>query len=136
MTAVRIQSFIEPIFAWNVPLVSLMFLKRSLVFSTLLFSSVSLSWSLRKAFLPLLAILWNTAFQWIYFSFYPLSLASLLSAICKASSDSHFAFVHFFFLGMVLIPVSCTMSRTDILSSSGTLPIRSNPLNLFLTSTV
>ena len=136
MTAVRIQSFIEPTFAWNVPLVSLMFLKRSLVFSTQLFSSVSLHWSLRKAFLPLLAILWNTAFQWIYFSFYPLSLASLLSAICKASSDSHFAFVHFFFLGMVLIPVSCTMSRTDILSSSGTLPIRSNPLNLFLTSTV
>ena len=136
MTAVRIQSFIEPIFAWNVPLVSLMFLKRSLAFSTLLFSSVSLHWSLRKAFLPLLAIVWNTAFQRIYLSFYPLLLASLLSAICKASSDSHFALLHFFFLGMVLIPVSCTMSRTHILSSSGTLPIRSSPLNLFLTSTV
>ena len=34
-------SFIEPIFAWNVPLVSLIFLKRSLVFPILLFSSVS-----------------------------------------------------------------------------------------------
>ena len=33
-------SFIEPIFAWNVPLVSLIFLKRSLVFPILLFSSV------------------------------------------------------------------------------------------------
>ena len=33
-------SFIEPIFAWNVPLISLIFLKRSLVF--LLFSSISL----------------------------------------------------------------------------------------------
>ena len=33
---------------------------------------------------------------------FPLPLASLLfSAICKASSDNHFAFVHFFFLGMV-----------------------------------
>ena len=31
-------SFIEPIFAWNVPLVSLIFLKRSLVFPILLFS--------------------------------------------------------------------------------------------------
>ena len=31
-------SFIVPIFAWNVPLVSLIFLKRSLVFSILLFS--------------------------------------------------------------------------------------------------
>ena len=34
-------SFIEPIFAWNVPLVSLIFLKRSLVFPILLFSSIS-----------------------------------------------------------------------------------------------
>ena len=51
--------FIEPIFAWNVPLVSLIFLKRSLVFPILLFSSISLHWSLRKAFLCLLALLWN-----------------------------------------------------------------------------
>ena len=43
-------SFIEPIFAWNVPLLSLIFLKRSLVFPILLFSSISLHWSLRKAF--------------------------------------------------------------------------------------
>ena len=40
-------SFIKPIFAWNVPLVSLIFLKRSLVFLILLFSSISLHWSLR-----------------------------------------------------------------------------------------
>ena len=33
-------SFIVPIFAWNVPLVSLIFLKRSLVFPILLFSSI------------------------------------------------------------------------------------------------
>ena len=61
-------SFIEPIFAWNVPLVSLIFLKRSLVFPILLFSSISLHWSLRKAFLSLLAILWNSAFRWVYLS--------------------------------------------------------------------
>ena len=47
-------------FAWNVPLVSLIFLKRSLVFHILLFSSISLHWSLRKAFLFLLAILWKS----------------------------------------------------------------------------
>ena len=35
-------SFIVPIFAWNVPLVCLIFLKRSLVFPILLFSSISL----------------------------------------------------------------------------------------------
>ena len=35
-------SFIVPIFAWNVPLVSLVYLKRLLVFPILLFSSISL----------------------------------------------------------------------------------------------
>ena len=49
----------------------------------------------------------------------PLPLASLLfTAICKASSDNHFAFLHFFFLEMVLIPDSCTRSRTPIHSYS------------------
>ena len=130
-------SFIEPIFAWNFPLVSLIFLKRSLVFPTLLFSSISLHWSLRKAFLSLLAIRWNSAFKWQYLSFSTLLFASLLfTVICKASSDSHFAFLHFFSMGMVLIPVSSTMSQTSVHSSSGTLSIRSSPLNLFFTSTV
>ena len=47
-------SFIEPIFGWNIPLVSLIFLTRSLVFPILLFSSISLHWSLRKPYLSLL----------------------------------------------------------------------------------
>ena len=90
-----------------------------------------LHWSLRKAFLSLLAIFWNSAFKWVYLSSSPLLFASLLfTAICKASSDSHFAFLHFFFLGMVLIPVSCTMSRTSIHGSLGTLSIRSSPLRI------
>ena len=126
-------SFIEPIFAWNVPLVSLIFLKISLVFPILLFSSSSFHWPLRKAFLSLLAILWNSAFRWVCLSFSPLLFTSLLfPALCKASSDSHFAFLHFFFLGMIFIPVSCTMPWTSVHSSSGTLSIRSSPLNLFL----
>ena len=50
-------SFIEPIFAWNVPLVSLIFWESSVVFPILLFSSISLHWSLQKAFLSLRAIL-------------------------------------------------------------------------------
>ena len=65
-----------------------------------------------------------------------LSLSLLLTAICKAYSDSHFAFLHLLFLGMVFIPVFCTTSWTSIFSSSGTLSIRSSPFNLFLTSTV
>src|SRR5574340_797249 len=69
-------------------------LKRSLVFPILLFSSISLHWSLRKAFLSLLAILWNSAFRCLYLSFSPLLFSSLLfTAISKASSDSHFAFL-------------------------------------------
>ena len=93
-------SFIVPIFAWNVVLVSLIFLMRSAVFPILLFSSISLHWSLMKSFLSLLAILWNSAFKWVYLSFSPLLFTSLLfKAICKASSDSYFAFLHFFSWG-------------------------------------
>ena len=71
--------------------------------------------------------------------FFPFSFAFRFSSFlsyCKASPDSHFAFMHFFSMKMVLIPVSCTISRTSVHSSSGTLFIRSSPLNLFLTSTV
>ena len=96
----------------------LIFLKGSLVFPILLFSSISLHWSLRKAFLSLLAILWNSAFKWVHLSFSSLPLASLLfSAICKSSSDNHFAFVHFFFLGMVLITVPCHESLSIVLGT-------------------
>ena len=112
-------SFFVPIFAWNVPLLSLIFLKRSLVFPFLLFSSISFHWSLRKPFLCVLAILMNSAFRWVYLSFSPLPLASLLSStICKPSSDNHFAFLHFFFLGMVLTPASCTMSLVCYISNN------------------
>ena len=67
-------SFILTTFEWNIPLVSLIFLKRSLVFPILLFSSNSLHCSPRKAFLSLLAILYHSAFKWVYLSFSPLPL--------------------------------------------------------------
>ena len=53
---------------------------------------------MKKSFLSLLAILWySLASKWVYFSFSPLLFSSLLfSAIFKASSDSRFAFLHFF----------------------------------------
>ena len=60
--------------------------------------------------------------QMVYLSFSSLPLASLLfTAICKASWDSHFAFLHFFFLRMVLKSVFYTVSGTSVHSSSGTL---------------
>ena len=122
-------SYIVPIFAWNVPLVSLIFL-RSLVFPILLFSSISLHWSLRKDLLSLLAIFLELCIQIsISFLFSFTFLSSSFLSYLKASSDIHFAFLHFFFLGMVLITAS-------IHRFSGTLSIRSNPWNLFVTSTV
>ena len=45
----------------------------------------------------------------------------LFTAICKASSDNHFAFLHFFSLRIVLFPASCTMSQTSVHSPLGTL---------------
>ena len=151
-------------------LVSLIILRRSLVFPILLFSSISLHWLLRR--LPqhitfiLLSLsphqlrwwytrLWyvlkhifcstvlsqlhhyllfpvleaftlpgdlenkkkqNSFFQTYVFSlsFSHLLFTSLLfTAICKASSGRHFAFLHFFSLRIVLIPASCTVSRTS-----------------------
>ena len=74
----RFLSFILSIFASNIPLVSLIFLDISLVFPILLFPSISLHGSL-KAFLSLLAILWISAFSWVYLSLSPLLFTSLLS---------------------------------------------------------
>ena len=103
----------------KLPLRSLIFLRTSLVFPILLFFSIYLHWSLRKAFLYLL---WNSALKWVYLSFSPSPFASLLFiGICKASSDNYFALLHFFFLGMVLMTASFTISQTSIHNSSGTL---------------
>ena len=63
----------------------------------------------------------SSAFRRVYLSVSSLPLAFLFSAICKASSDNRFAFLHFLFFGMVLITASCTMSRTSVHSSSGTI---------------
>ena len=71
------------------------------------------------------------AISWVYLSLSLLPFTSLLfSAIGKTLSDYPFAFSHFFFLRMVLITTSYTMVQTSILSSSGLLSTRFNPLNL------
>ena len=86
-------SFIVPIFAWSVPLVSLIFSSRSHSIVFLYFFALITE----EGFLYLFAILWSAAFKCIYLPFSPLPLAFLLfSAICKASSGNHFAFLHFF----------------------------------------
>ena len=121
-------SFIVSMFAWNVLLVS-NFLKEI----------CSLSHSI--VFLYFFALLTEGGFlispcyslelcirMGISFLFFITFCSSSFSGICKALSDNHFAFC---ISGMVLITASCRILWTCIHSSSGTLSIWSNALNLF-----
>ena len=91
------------------------FLEEISSLSILLFSSTSLHCSWKKTFVLFFHFLWNSAFSWIYLSGSPLLFASLLSsAVCKASSDNHFAFLHFFLFCMVLVTDSYTVLYTSI----------------------
>ena len=54
----------------------------------------------------------------MFLSLSPLLFTFLSSAICKASSDNHFAFLLFFFFWMVLFTISCTILWTSVHSSS------------------
>ena len=93
-----------------------------------LFSSISLHCSL-KAFLHLLAILWNSAFSWVYLS---LSCLFLLSFFFLLFFSQVFVKPHqattlpscffFFFLQMVLVTSCCTVLWTSVHSSPDTLP--------------
>ena len=140
-------SFIVPIFAWCVPLVSIMFLKRSLVFWILLFYSnilffllfffffvVVVVCFLRKAFLFLLTILWNPSFQWVYLYFSPLPSTSFLSYLWHLLRQPFCLFYISVSWGWSFQLL--TASWTSIHSSSGTWSISSDPLNLFVTSSV
>ena len=72
-------SFIMPIFGQNIPLIFPAFQKRYLVFSLLLSSSSFMHCSLKKAFLSLHAILWDSAFNWAYLSLFPCLLLLFFS---------------------------------------------------------
>ena len=103
----------------------------------LLFSSVSLHYSFKEAFLSLLVIVRNSVFSWVYPSLSPLPFISLLSsAVYKASSDNQFSFLTFLFLGIGFGHCLLYNLQISVHNSSGTLSSRSNPLNLFITSTV
>ena len=72
----------------------------------------------------------------MYLSLSPLLFTFLLSlAVCKAFSDNHIAFLLFFFFGTVLFAAFYTVLQTSVHSSSGPLFTRSDPSNLFVTST-
>ena len=127
-------SFIVPIFPRNVPLVSLTFLKRSLVFAILLFS-LFLALITEVGFL-ISPILWNYAFKWVYLSISPLPFASLLfSDIWRPPQTTILPCCISFSWGWSWSqpPVQCHEPPSVVLQA---LSIRSNPVNLFLTSTV
>ena len=92
--------FIVLIFAWNVPLVSLFLKEISSLFLSIVFLYyfaliteegflISPCCSLDLCIKIGISFLFSFAFHFSFFS-----------AICKASSDNHFAFLHFFFLGI------------------------------------
>ena len=87
-------SFIEPIFAWNVPLVSLIFLRTSLVFPTLLFSSISLHWSLRKVFFSFLSFFFFFWGRFSYLSCYSLEFCIQMGISFLFSFAFHFSTFH------------------------------------------
>ena len=130
----KFLSFIVFILAWNIPLISPIFLKRFLVFPFYCFSLfLCIVYLRRLSYLSLL-------FSGILYSVgcilpFLLCLSLLFSVICKASWDKRFAFLQFFFFGKVSVNAYCTVLRTSIHISSGTLSTRHNPLNLFVTCT-
>ena len=117
---------------WNVPLVTPIFLKKSLVFPFYCFPLFFCICHWRR--LSLFSLLFSRTLHSSEYIF-PFLASLLFSALCKASSGNQFAFLHFFFLGMVLVITSCTILCTSNHSSSGNLSTKSNHLNLFITPT-
>ena len=100
--------FIEPIFTWNVPLVISNFLEE---ISSLSYSNVFLyffalitkeGFLISPCYYLELCIQMHISFLFS-FAFHFSSFHSSSERPPQASSDSHVAFLHFFFLGMVLI---------------------------------
>ena len=108
--SIAFLAFIKPIFAWNVPLVSLIFLKRSLVFPILLSSSISLHWSLRK--FSYLSLLFFGTLHWDGYSIpflLCLSLLFLSQLFVRPPQTTILLFFISLSFGMVLITASYTM---------------------------
>ena len=71
-----------------------------------------------KGLLTSPCILWNSTFRWIFPSFSPSHFTSLSnSAICKASSDNHFAFLFSWGWFSSLLPVQCYKPLSIVLQA-------------------
>ena len=116
-------------------MVTPIFLKRYLVFPFLLFSSISLH-LLKKAFLSLLALLWNSATHSVGYIFPFLLCLFFFPQIFGRTPQTTTLLTAFLFLVEVLVTTSYRVLETSVHSSSGALSIKSNALNLFVTSSV
>ena len=120
--SITFMSFIEPIFAWNSLGISnyleeITSLSHSVVFLYFFALIIEESFFISPCYSLELCIQMGISFLVSF------ALASaFFSAICKASSENHFPFLHFFFLGMVLITASCIMLWTSIHRSSDLIP--------------
>ena len=128
-------SFIVPVFAWNVPLVSQIFLNRSLGFPFLLFPSICTDHLGSLSYLPLLLLGILHSDGEIFPSLLCLSCLFFSQVFVRPSQKS-FCLPSFLFLGDGFGHTCCKISWTTIYSSSGTLCTTYNPFNLFVTSTV
>ena len=136
VSSIPFLSFIEPIFAWNVPLVSLIFLKRSLVFPILLFSTISLHWSLKKAFylsLLFFGTLLSDAYIFPFLLCFSLPFFSQLFVRPPQTAILLFCISFPWGWSWSLSPIQCQEPLSIVHQA---LCLRSSPLNLFLTSTV
>ena len=127
-------SFIVPLFAWNIPLVSLIFLKRSQSFP---FSCFPLFlWNVHLGRPSYLCLLFFGILHSNGYIFPFLLCLSLLFFSQLFVRPPQKTILPFFFLGMVLITASCTALWIFTHSSSGSLSIRSNLLYLCVASAV
>ena len=115
-------SFIVPIFAWNVPLVSLIFLKRSLVFLIYCFPVFLCTDHLGRLSLVSLLFFGTLHSDGSIFPFllcFPLLFFAQLFVRLPQTTV-----LPFFFLEMILITASYTMLWSSVHSSSGTLSVQ------------
>ena len=97
----------------------------------------AIAFSMRKAFLSLLAVLWNSASKWVYLSFILFLLLFFFSQLfVRPPQIPILPFYISFFFWVWSWSLPPMQWQTSIHSSSGTLSIRSSPLSLFLTSKV
>ena len=131
-------SFVVPILAWNIPLVSPIFLKRSLVFLILSFSSISLHVHWRRP--SYISLLFSGTLHSVghVFPFLPCLLGLFSSQLfVKPPQTTTLASCISFCFWMVLVTASYTCYEPlsivlQVLCLSDRIPC----LNLFITSTV